>query len=902
MATILVVDDRPSNREYLLALLAFASHDTLQASDGAEALALARQARPCLVITDILLPKMDGCEFVRQLRADPELAAIPVIFYSAVYSHEESSAIARSCGVCTVLPKPAGPKAVFDAVNAELGLVDAAATPSLDAPPFPPTLAPLMPPAGDGPATAFERQLRALEALCLKLAAARHPEALVDIFCDAAAGLLAADQLAVCLLSPDQSDVRHLGTRGMDADLVRGAALDREHLPGALSHATSATRLDDGAADRALPASHPRSGAFLGLPVCDMHHRLGWMYASRQPGAAPFSRDEERVAVMITAHLAVAYENLNLNQLVQRHAVQLQLEASARARADAALREREHRLVLARQVFDSTAESVMMTDADVNIIAANPSFERITGYSEAEVMGQNPRLLRSGRHDTGYFERMWSDLRATGQWRGEIWNRRKNGDVYPERISISAVHGADGEVTAYVSVSTDLSALKAAHHQLDYLSQHDPLTGLANRAQLFERVEAALATAAQRGDQLALLMLNVDRLQRINDSLGHIAGDEVLREIARRTATLAGRGDTVARLGSDEFLLLRASCEDTEEVIRCARHLIDAVSQPMRIAGHDVVLTASVGIALYPRDGASSGELLKAADAALSHMKESGRDGFRFFKGEMNAQALRILSMETALRRALDQGELALHYQPQVSCHDGAIIGMEALLRWNSPRLGSVPPCDFIPMAEDTGLIVPLGSWVIREACRQTRIWQDAGLPKARVAVNVSAHQFRTGNLGAVVRAALDEFRLDASCLELELTESVVMADSFAAQEQLSELRAIGVTVSLDDFGTGYSSLGYLSRFSLDKLKIDQSFVRDITVSQRSAAIAQATVALAHGLSLSVVAEGVETAEQHEFLQSMGCTALQGYLYSRPVPAEEMARLLAKRHLLHNSA
>jgi predicted signal transduction protein with EAL and GGDEF domain len=375
----------------------------------------------------------------------------------------------------------------------------------------------------------------------------------------------------------------------------------------------------------------------------------------------------------------------------------------------------------------------------------------------------------------------------------------------------------------------------------------------------------------------------------------------VLREIGRRAASLSGRGDTIARLGSDEFLLLRASCEDTEDVILLARRLIDEVARPMRIAGHDVVLTASVGISIYPRDGATGGDLLKAADAALSNMKESGRNGFRFFKGEMNAQALRILSMESALRRALDQGELALHYQPQVSCQDGTISGMEALLRWNSPRLGAVPPCDFIPLAEDTGLIVPLGGWVIREACRQNKAWQDAGLPHVRVAVNVSAHQFRAGNLGDVVRGALEETGLEAQCLELELTESV-MADNSTTQDQLAELRAIGVTVSLDDFGTGYSSLGYLSRFSLDKLKIDQSFVRDITASQRSAAIAQATVALAHGLELSVVAEGVETAEQHDYLQTMGCTALQGYLYSRPVPAEEMARLLCKRHLLHNSA
>ncbi|MEN3274579.1 MAG: hypothetical protein V7631_369, partial [Massilia sp.] len=396
--------------------------------------------------------------------------------------------------------------------------------------------------------------------------------------------------------------------------------------------------------------------------------------------------------------------------------------------------------------------------------------------------------------------------------------------------------------------------------------------------------------ARRAGTQLALLLLNVDRLSRINDSLGHTAGDALQREVARRASEVAGPADTVARLSGDEFVLL-TSCDDTEDIIFTAQRLIASISQPHSVVGHDVVVTGSIGISVFPRDGDAPGDLLKAADAALAHQKEAGRNGFRFFKGEMNDQALRWLALETHLRRAIGQAELALHFQPQVAL-DGRVLGMEALLRWHSPELGRVSPADFIPLAEDTGLILPIGDWVIRQACLQNKAWQDAGLPRIPVAVNVSAHQFKAGTVPATVRAALAESGLEARHLEVELTESVMLGDAAAAESQLAELRAMGVSLSLDDFGTGYSSLGYLSRFSLDKLKIDQAFVRNITTDPRSAAIAQATIALADGLSLGVVAEGVETLAQRDFLGRIGCEVLQGYLYSQPLPAQEMEVLL----------
>jgi diguanylate cyclase (GGDEF)-like protein/PAS domain S-box-containing protein len=886
MATILIVDDRPSNRVFLSTLLGYTGHRLLEAEDGAQALALARVRRPDLIITDLLMPVMDGYELVQQLRQDPGLRDVRVIFFSAVYAESETKAMAARCGVATVLPKPADPHHILEAIHAELGEAEGGA-------PAPP---PAPAPESDR-ALPFDlgARLAELERMCLSLIGERRVETLAASFLDAARRVLHADCAALCLLDRGERGVRHLDTWSLDRSLLATHALDETHLPGMLLRARAPLRLAEGdALLGGMPSCHPPMGSFLGLRVHDLQHPHGWLYCARRPGAAAFTEEEERWATALAAQLAVAYENLNLYDVVQRHATQLQLEARARADADKALRESEHRLELARQVFDSTQEGIMMTDADANIVAVNPAFEQITGYPEAEVLGRSPRILRSGRHDATFYRDMWHCLEENGQWRGEIWNRRKNGEVYPERTSISAVRDESGSLTAYVSVSTDLSALKAAHHQLDFLSNHDALTLLPNRSLFNDRLQQAIAAARLGDGQLALLLFNVDRLSRINDSLGHAAGDAVLREVARRVGDIAGPTDTLARLSGDEFVLLLTNCHDTDDIILAARRLIDAIAQPHAVGGHDVVVTGSVGISIFPRDGNAPGDLLKAADAALTEMKGAGRNGFRFFKGEMNAQALRWLALETRLRRAIERDELALHYQPQVSRIDGTLVGVEALLRWRSEEIGMVSPGDFIPLAEDTGLIHPIGEWVIRQACFQNKAWQNAGLPPTRVAVNVSANQFKAGQVAGIVRKALQDSGLAPRYLEVELTESVMLGDSAVAEAQMAELRAMGVSLSLDDFGTGYSSLGYLSRFPLDKLKIDQTFVRNITSEQRSAAIAQATIALAQGLSLSVVAEGVETVGQRDFLGLIGCDVMQGYLYSRPVPAQEMAQLLAK--------
>jgi diguanylate cyclase (GGDEF)-like protein/PAS domain S-box-containing protein len=598
--------------------------------------------------------------------------------------------------------------------------------------------------------------------------------------------------------------------------------------------------------------------------------------------------------------LALAHENLALQETVQRHAAQLEQEARARRQADAALRASEERLRLSAQVFDSTQDSITVTDLQGYIVAVNPAFEQITGYSEAEVIGSNPRFLRSGRHDHAFYRAMWDSLTASGQWQGEIWNRRKNGQVYPERLRINVVRNLHNQVSAYVSVASDISALTAARDRLDFLSTHDALTLLPNRTLLNDRLQLAISAAQHGGQQIGLLLFNIDRLQRINDSLGHATGDALLREMARRVSLILTPGDTLAHLGSDEFVLMLTQCQDVDDVIVAARRLIEDVAMPVDIDGKELFVTASVGISIYPRDGNTPAALLMGADVALSHVKDRGRNGFHFFTGEMNAHALRWMTLETHLRRALERRELHLHYQPQVELGDGRICGMEALLRWNSSELGAVSPVDFIPLAEDTGLILQIGAWVMHEACRQNQAWQDAGLRPLKMAVNVSARQFASGKLPALVRSALADSGLAPRYLEIELTESVMMHDSASIQSQLAELTAMGVSVALDDFGTGYSSLGYLSRFALDKLKIDQSFVRNITSEPRSAAIAQATIALAHGLDLMVVAEGVETQGQLQFLRGIGCDEIQGFLFSDALAPAQFAALLGEERMLRH--
>jgi diguanylate cyclase (GGDEF)-like protein/PAS domain S-box-containing protein len=555
----------------------------------------------------------------------------------------------------------------------------------------------------------------------------------------------------------------------------------------------------------------------------------------------------------------------------------------------------EEKLRQAAMVFESTRDGVMITDLEARILAVNRAFTSITGYAEEEVRGKNPNMLHSGRQDQAFYQDMWTHFLHAGYWQGEVWNRRKNGEVYPQWITLSRVSDQQGVPTHYVGVFTDLSQIKRNEEQLDRLAHYDPLTDLPNRSLLKLRLDHALERANRHGQRVGVLYIDLDHFKAVNDSLGHETGDDLLLSVVSRFKGRIREEDTLGRLGGDGFLLLLEPIAEAQEAAEVARDLLDLLALPFTCSGgREVFLGTSIGISIYPDDGGSFSELLRGAETALSQAKEQGRNRLCFYTDGMNADALAMLELETALRRSLERDELVLHYQPKVDLQNGHICGVEALLRWRRDDSGLVPPASFIPLAEKSGLIVSIGAWVIDAACRQIRAWCDAGIPEVRVAVNVSACQFRMGDLEETVARALERHQVPPQQLELELTESMLMEDPEAAARLLDRLKRIGVKLSLDDFGTGYSSFAYLSRFPIDALKIDQSFVRGIVTEPDAASIVSAVIGLARRLRLQVVAEGVESEAQLGYLRKQGCEMMQGYYFSEPVPAEEVADMLRR--------
>lgn len=556
-------------------------------------------------------------------------------------------------------------------------------------------------------------------------------------------------------------------------------------------------------------------------------------------------------------------------------------------------RRAEKDLRMAATVFEHSTSAIIITDPAGYIVQTNEAFSRVTGYSADQVLDQLPNLLTVPDQQQAHLQYVVRQLGERGSWEGEIWLKRRNGERYPAWVGITAVFDDEGDLASYVCFFSDISERKASEQRIHRLAYYDALTHLPNRTLFQDRLHNALQQAERQKTWVVLMFLDLDRFKPINDSLGHAAGDRMLKDMASRLLACVDDDDTVARMGGDEFTLLlqpRASREQAlNRAVHVAEQILGSLVRPFVLEGREFFVTASIGIALSPQDGNELSQLMKNADTAMYHAKERGKNNFQFYQADMNASALERLELESDLRHALEQREFVLYYQPQFSGDGRRLTGAEALLRWNHPRRGLVPPGDFIPVLEELGLVVDVGEWVLHEACRQLKAWHQARVRVPKVSVNISARQFADGHLGKRIASILQETELPPACLELELTESILMREVNEAMQILASLKQLGLSIAVDDFGTGYSSLNYLKQFPIDVLKIDRTFVDGLPDGEQDAQIARAIIAMAHSLNLAVIAEGVETHDQLGFLREHGCDEVQGYLFGRPMPANRFA-------------
>lgn len=554
----------------------------------------------------------------------------------------------------------------------------------------------------------------------------------------------------------------------------------------------------------------------------------------------------------------------------------------------------QERLKQAKAVFEITHEGVLITDHNNIVVHINPAFTQITGYNLEDVLGQTPSMFKSGRHKADFYQALWTSLETTDEWSGEVWNRRKNGEILPQYQTIRSIRDENGLISHNVAVFSDISLLKSSQSELNHLARHDPLTGLANRAQLYERLTQTLHKSLKQGKNSTLFLIDLDHFKTINESLGHSVGDQVLQSIAQRiTGIIDQKKCTLARIGGDEFVVICESTHNPAEAATMAQALIQASKQPFMLNNNELFISASVGVCLFPESGQTVEEIMRNADSALSKAKDSGRDTFAFYSSEMTEQAFQRISVGSELRHALESDGLTVYYQPVYEMQTLQLSGCEALVRWNHPQRGLVSPAEFIPIAEELGLIGAIDEWVLQRACEQMYIWQTQGQQLDFIAVNLSSRSLSNQQLTQTVAATLERTGIAPQHLELEVTESAVMENPTHADATLKELQALGIRLAIDDFGTGYSSLSRLKSLPVHKLKIDQSFVKNLPSDVEDIAIVRAILALGKSIGLQVQAEGIETEAHLHFLQEQQCPLGQGYWFSRPLPTADFSQLLA---------
>jgi len=930
MATILIVDDHVLNREFLMTLLSYGGHRLLEAANGVEGLKMVLAEKPDLVISDILMPNMDGYEFVTRMHAHAETADVPVIFYTATYREREAMAVAQSCGVRWVLPKPSDPEVILQTVQEALGLAEGASRAE-----GLPAFAPEPPQEGRfhdidhkvaeyldelesssqlitqlandtedhtpehlsrmtqrlshslSSLQAVSLRLTALIELGIELGAERDPGALVEIGCRVAQNICVSKYACIGVLEPGATELSYFASCGAGMPVRQIAQTPRAGVLRGLLDQRLPCRVNDLNGDPAsigLPPTHPPVHSFLGVPISSPERIHGWLYLVDKLGADGFSEVDERVAGTVAAQVAVAFENLLLYEEIKRHHAQLTLDMNARIRLDEDLRR-------FRLAMDATADAIFLVDrAGMCFVDVNATACRMLGFEREDFLKVGPN--RSLEGDLHKLEELYDKLLAgdPGGAMTELQLHCKDGASLAVEVQRRTLRS--GSSWILVAVARDITERKEAEQRLLKLAHFDTLTGLPNRSQFYDSLTHSLRQAEEHKWSLAVLFLDVDRFKNVNDTLGHTIGDELLRQFSSRLVDCLRVRDTIGRFGGDEFAAILMLPDGAQNAIAVVDKIREALRRPFDLKGHEATVTASIGIAVYPDDGTEPDTLIQYADTAMYRAKEAGRDAFRFFTAEMNAQSLARLDLENALRRAIDNDEFVLHFQPKVHIASGRVSGAEVLIRWQRPGHGMVSPALFIPILEETGLIVRVGTWVIHEACRKIAYWNKTNAGAVHLSVNVSGIQFFVGGLEEEVLKAIREHGIAPELLELELTESSLMSNAEETISVLQNLKALGIQISIDDFGTGYSSLAYLKRFPIDKLKIDIAFVREVTSNPDDAAIVLAIINMAHSLKLDVIAEGVEKDAQLSYLRRHGCDEMQGYYFSRPLPETDFEAML----------
>ncbi len=924
MAIILVVDDRAINREFLSALLCYAGHEVLQATDGADALECVRAQRPDLVITDVMMPTMSGSDFVLLLRANRETADIPVIFFTATHRAPEARRLARSCGVSAVLSRPAGAEEILQAVEAVVGSVPLPFADADAAARIPDTFGAALPAylrkltelqlslrerldqagelidSGDSGNSvdgglsfqAFSLRLAALLEVDIALSSERDPQTLLTLFCRCAQDIMNCQYSALGILDSDGRRLKYVATRGLSEEVqARLGEIDPASgvFGKVLTTGESYRASAESGESTALPGLaefHPAVDSLLivPLPVRAATPLTGWIYFAQHLGGDAFSDEDERFAVSMTAQFALAYGNLVLYDGVKRAAEEL--------------RESDRRF---RDLLDNVELISVMLDRDGRITYCNDYFVQLTGWSRAELLNQlwfdcfPPEDERETRLDR--YQSLLAGDRSAQHMEREILTR--SGERRLVHLNHTLLRSASGEVTGVASIGEDVTAQRRAQAELAHNFTHDMVTGLPRFVLIEEYLHEACVNAAANDGRVIVFYLDLDRFHSINETQGRTVGDHVLLTIANRLRELIGTNGRVAHVAADEFAIVLNDPVLAQDQVEFGESMRARVEEPIHYDGRRQFVSCSIGVSCFPDNGSSPQELLRQAESAMLRAKHEGRNTVIAFANEHKQELEDRFTLGLRLGDALRNGEFLLHYQPQISGQDWRISGFEALLRWQSPEFGFLTPKRFLQVAEDLGMMDEIASFVLESACRQARAWIDAGIEDFSISINVSPTQMHRQAFAAEMHKALAQWRLPASYIGLELTESMMTGNVERVTGTMRALKALGVKLSLDDFGTGYSSLNYLRRFPIDTLKIDQSFVRDISTDAGAAGVCRAIITLGHQLGMTVLAEGVENAAQVGYLRRNDCDFFQGFYFCKPVSSQQALEILRHRYLAH---